>query len=376
MRVAQLIDNLDVGGAEKLQVTLASAARERDVELTVINLGFKKNQPLEKSLEALGARVIRMSARKLLDWRAMRNLAQLLRRERFDVLQSHLEYANIIGALTGRLTGTPVIGTLHSAFLHPKHHPMIHKLEAWSLRHASKRVVAVGQVVAQAHQERLGFRSINVIPNAVASVPPLSEIERYQLRYELCGDVTRPLVISVGRLTEVKGYFDLLDAFAMLRETSPNAALLIVGGGYLYDELAAKIKTLGLSDHAWLLGLRNDVPRLLGASDLYVSASHWEGLPLSVLEAMMAGLPIVATKVGDLPQVVVEGTGTLVEPKSPAQLTSGLQFFLQNPARMQAYGAAAQKHATRHHSVEAWFNQLLTLYREVKCGHDSQIKFD
>jgi len=366
MRIVQLIDNLGVGGAEKLQVTLAEAAQERDVELSVINLALKKEQLLEEVIRENGAQVIRLPARKLLDWKAIHRLAKLLRCERFDVLQTHLEYANIMGAVAGQLSSTPVISTLHSAKLHPKHRPMIHKLEAWTLRNVSKRVIAVGQVVADAHRERLAYRSIDVIPNAVASIAPLSEVERYELRYDLWGDLTRPIVISVGRLTEVKGYFDLLDAFVILRESTPQAALMIVGGGHLYDALASKIKALGLSDHIQLLGLRNDVPRLLAASDLYVSASHWEGLPLSVLEAMMAGLPIVATKVGDLPQAVVEGTGVLIDPKSPAQLATALQFFLSHPKRMRAHGRAAKEHATRHHSTEAWFNQLLTLYREVK----------
>ena len=366
MRIAQLIDSLGVGGAEKLQVTLAEAAQMQNVELSVINLALKKEQLLEETIKAHGARVIQVSARKLLDWKAIHRLAKLLRRERFDVLQTHLEYANIMGGVAGQLSGTPVVSTLHSAKLHPKHRPMIHKFEAWTLRNASKRVVAVGQVVADAHRERLAYRAIDVIPNAVASIAPLSDVERYKLRYDLWGDLTRPLVISVGRLTEVKGYFDLLDAFTILREQTSQAALMIVGGGHLYDELASKIETLGLSNDVKLLGLRNDVPRLLAASDLYVTASHWEGLPLSVLEAMMAGLPIVATKVGDLPQLIVEGTGKLIDPKSPAQLATALHFFLSNPKRMRAYGTSAKEHAMRHHSIEAWFNQLLTLYREVK----------
>ncbi|MGB0387047.1 MAG: glycosyltransferase [Ardenticatenaceae bacterium] len=385
MRIAQLMETLGVGGAEKLQVTLAAAARERDVELTVINLMLQKNQALQEQIRAQGARIIEVPARRLLDWRAIRNLAQVLRRERFDVLQTHLAYANIMGAMAGRMAGIPVVSTLHSAALHPRYHPMVHRLEAWALRYGCQRVVAVGHMVANAHQTRLGKQPITVIPNAVASAPSLTAAERHKLRHELCGDSSRPLLISVGRLTEVKGYFDLLEAFAILREQGTplahaaaggqpassampqaNPALLIVGSGHLYDQLAEKIETLGLSDHAWLLGLRHDVPRLLAASDLYVSASHWEGLPLSVLEAMMAGLPIVATKVGDLPKVVVDGTGILVEPKSPPDLATGLQHFLHHPTRMQTYGAAAQEYATRHHTVEAWFNQLLTLYKEVK----------
>jgi glycosyltransferase involved in cell wall biosynthesis len=208
---------------------------------------------------------------------------------------------------------------------------------------------------------------IEVIPNAVAAAPTISPTERAILRASIVGDQTRPVLISVGRLEQEKGYFDLLHAFATLHQTYPSAALVIVGNGRLHAELAAQLAALSLEGHAVLLGERHDVPRLLAASAIYVSSSHWEGLPVAVLEAMAAGLPIVATSVGDLPHVVVDSTGVLVPPREPRKLAMALQTLLDNPAQRQALGAAAQAYVARNYSPEVWFDRLMALYKEV-CG--------
>lgn len=366
MRVAQLIDSLHVGGAEKLQVTFAQVARARDMSVSVIRLRYHEGAPIPAQLEALGAQVMTFTGRGMADPQRLWRLVRFLRQGRFDVLQTHLTYSNILGTLAGRLAGIPVVATLHSVALDPIHRPAIHQLEARLLRFGPSRVIAVGYAVAELHRPRIG-REIRVIPNAVSEVPPLAPAERAALRREVTGDEARPLLICVGRLTPLKGYPDLIRAFAMLRESHPSAALAIVGGGRLHEELAAQIETLGLSGHAFLLGSRDDVPRLLRASDLYVSASHLEGLPLSILEAMMAGLPVVATSVGDVPRVLVSGTGTTVPPQQPEQLAQAMRAMLDEPEQMRAMGAAGQAHATRHYSLNAWMDQLVALYAEVRA---------
>lgn len=368
MRIAQLIDGLKMGGAEKLQVTMAAAAQAHGADLTVINLLLKSERTLEPEITAHGVRVLHVPTKGLWDLKAIWQLARLLREERFDVLHTQLDYANIMGALAGRLAGVPVVGTLHSSALHPGHKAWVHRAETWALRYGMKKVVAVGHVVADAHRARLGNQSLAIIPNAVPAPEKLTTAEREAVRQEICGASDRPIVISVGRLAVVKGYFDLLEAFAVVQKQVPDAFLAIVGGGRLHEALAQQIEALALTHNVRLLGLRSDVPRLLAASDLYVCSSHWEGLPLSILEAMMAGLPIVATEVGDIPRVVVEGTGKLVPPLAPLLLANGLHALLINPQKRKAFGKRAQEHVMRHHSIDAWFTQLQTLYRDVSMS--------
>ena len=115
-----------------------------------------------------------------------------------------------------------------------------------------------------------------------------------------------------------------------------------------------------------LLGVRNDVPRLLAAGDIFVSASHWEGLPVAVLEAMAVGLPVVATSVGDVPDVVVPGTGLIVPPHQPAALATTIRTLLDDPEQGRQLGMAGRAHVVRNYAIEAWADKLLKLYSELQ----------
>ncbi|MBU1660371.1 MAG: glycosyltransferase, partial [Chloroflexi bacterium] len=154
-------------------------------------------------------------------------------------------------------------------------------------------------------------------------------------------------------------------AFAALHQKIPAAYLIIVGGGTLYDQLSEQVAALKLEKHTQLLGARTDVPRLLAASDIYVNASHREGLPLAILEAMSAGLPVVATGVGGVPELV-GGRGILVPPRRPEAFTAALVSLLNDPARQRSLGMAARAHVNHHYAPSPWFEQILAVYQEVK----------
>jgi glycosyltransferase involved in cell wall biosynthesis len=122
-----------------------------------------------------------------------------------------------------------------------------------------------------------------------------------------------------------------------------------------------------------LAGERNDVPQLLASSDVYASSSHREGLPLTVLEAMMAGLPVVATSVGDVPNVVTNETGVVVPPHHPEELAAALEELLKNPEKRQAMGKAAQQRALREYSVDAWMKKHVALYQDMLASSKRSI---
>lgn len=368
MRIARIVDSLTWGGVEKAQLTFATELHRRNISLTIMSLD-RCDPPIEEPLRALGVQIELFLARGLLNPQRIARMARFLKRERFDVLQTHLTYGNIIGAMVGRLSGIPTVATLHSARRVQQERLSDYGrewLETLALRFGVQRVLAVGQVVARAHQSRIPNKHIHIIPNAAPAPHTITPTERETLRAELCdGDPTRTVLIAVGRLTPAKGFRDLLTAFAQLREHHPAALLVIVGDGELTDTLTTQIASPGLQEHARLLGYRDDVPRLLCASDVFVSSSHWEGLSWALLEAMATGLPVVATDVGEVPIVLVEGTGLIVPPKNPALLAEGLRSLLDDPARMRALGAAARQHVDRHYSVSAWVDQHLALYEEM-----------
>lgn len=366
MKILQIIDSLTWGGAQKMVVHLARSLHPLGVEVMVINLREPPNPIVKEYLEAAGAKVYTYPFPKLFTPSSIRQIIELVYRERFDLIQAYLAYSNVIGALAGWLTGTPVIGSLRSTSDSPQEYSRKREiLDNLALRYFCKRVLANGYAVAEAGHKRLGDIKIDVIPNAVDLIGPLSQEERQALRQEIVGDLKGPIILSVGRMDYRKGFPELINGFAKICSEYPSAALVIAGGGGLFDTLMAQIAEMNLEDRIILLGSRDDVPRLLGIADIYVNSSNSEGMPVSVLEAMAAGLPVIATTVGDTPYVVQPGTGILIPPSDPDQIAHALKRLLDSPEERFTLGDLARQHIATHHGLQAWTNQILELYSQV-----------
>lgn len=367
--ILYIVDGLRVGGAEKLIVTFAQELSHHPDTLTIVTL--QRIVPaMLAAVEAAGAQVIPLHSKKLIDPFRFFRLWQLVRREHFAVIHTHLTAANILGGLVGRLTGTPVVTTLHSTRLSSQDHFYHGRLQDWVLSHLTTQVIGVGWEVAVTHQARLGLDNLLVLPNAVALPPPLPAAERDRLRAELVGDSTAVILIAIGRLRSHKGFLDLLTAFAEVHRACPQTRLLIAGQGPQEAELAAEITALGLDGKALLLGLRHDIPNLLAASDIYASATHWEGLPVSMLEAMAAGLPSVVTAVGDVPQVMDETMGILLPPQQPEAFAQALRRMVETPAEWPCFGRAARQKVIDSYNADAWVEKQLALYRQLVYRRD------
>lgn len=365
MRVLQLIDTLGFGGAQRLLATLVEA-RSPLFDSVVAGLSAPWHQALIEQIEATHGRVIKLSGKGLLDLKRLRRLTALLRQERIDVIHAHLAYATILGGLAGRLVGVPMVVTLHDTPAeHPYYHPVRSRLESWSLQFVARQVIVSSPTLATLHAKRLPKAQLSVIPPAVTISPPLTAAERVDVRTQLVGTAQRPILIAVGRLTPSNGYPDLLAAFAQARETHTEAALLIVGSGMLYGQLEEQVKLLGLENHVYLLGGRADVGRLLAASDVYVNCSYSETAPIAILEAMAAGLPVIATQVGEAARIVTPSVGMIVPPKSPPKLAEALTVYLHQLADLPQRGQMARAYVAQHYSPENWAKQLAALYASV-----------
>ena len=132
-----------------------------------------------------------------------------------------------------------------------------------------------------------------------------------------------------------------------------------------YKIECALARELKLDDRVIFLGFRSDVDRLLEASDIYISSSYWEGLPLATLEAMAAGLPVITTSVGDAPKIVNSEVGIVVPPHQPALLAQALLTLFEKPNEAKAMGMAARGEITREFSADSWMDKLLNLYQEL-----------
>ena len=188
-----------------------------------------------------------------------------------------------------------------------------------------------------------------------------------------------PFVIgTVGRLQDVKDQATLIEAFALLCAQRPQGRdglrLAIVGDGPLRERLAQKARDAGVSELVWFPGARNDIPELMRSFDVFALSSIAEGTPVTLLEAMACGVPVVATNVGGIPEVVQDGVNGALVPASNAQaLAEALRRYVDDPARVAAHGAAAREKIERHYSVAAMVGAYTALYDQL-CNSKTTFK--
>jgi glycosyltransferase involved in cell wall biosynthesis len=173
--------------------------------------------------------------------------------------------------------------------------------------------------------------------------------------------------LAVGRFEVAKDYPNMLRGFAGARERCPQAVLLLVGRGSLQAETEALAQALGLGGAVRFLGVRNDVPELMSAADGYVMSSAWEGMPIVLLEAAAAGLPVVATRVGGNPEVVGdEETGFLVPPRDSDALGLAMVRLMESSeAQRRSMGERGREHVRLHYGLDRVVDRWEELYREV-----------
>jgi L-malate glycosyltransferase len=358
--ILQMIDALKVGGAEQMLIIFAENLPADAGKLTIVTFRVKATH-MQAQLEQLGAQVVIIEGKTLLDPRRLWRLYRFLRQSKPDVIHAHLTTAIILGSFMGRLLKIPVVCTLHNTQLKSKN-----PIRLWFHRQALKRankVLAVGYKVADSFRDEINPQPIEVMLNAVTPMPPFPPEAQQTLRQSVVGNFTGRILICVGRLVKAKGHADLLTAYAQIIAEFPDTRLLLVGDGVLRPDLEAFIREHHLEKHVHLLGLRQDVPALLALSDIFVSASHWEGLPIAVLEAMASGLPVVGTDVGDVGHVVVEGTGIIVPPHTPDQFATALRTLLSDPTKLDTYGANAKRHIETTYNAQTWVQKLIDIYQ-------------
>lgn len=209
-------------------------------------------------------------------------------------------------------------------------------------------------------------------PDAVSVVRNGRDVATYRdataaaVEAELDIDGDELVVGTVGRVLERKGHFELVTAWADLQRRRPDARLLVVGDGEDRAAIEAHAREQGCADSVQFLGTRRDVPQLLAAMDVFAFPSHFEGLPGAVVEAMAAGLPVVATPVDGTAELLeAYRTGLFVRPKAPAELAWALTRLLDDPELREALGTAAQREAEAAFDIDTMVANFEALYREV-----------
>lgn len=357
LRVVMLIDTLVAGGAEDFATQLAvhlDPARFRRTlcvsrwtpdALQRQGAEIEFGQLRDAGVEFLGLErplgpAQDLSLRRRLSLGAWGPLVRRLRAGEVDVLHAHKFGSNVWAALLG-LIARPPVAIAHEQTWSYEGQPLRRFLDRELIARRADAFICVSNLDRKRmiEIERIDPAKIVLVPNAIPTPPPASGPD---LRAELGIAEGTPVIGTVCRLSEQKRLDVLLEAINLLRRKFPEARLLIAGDGPERDALEALIANLGLDEIVTLLGRRTDLPELLAAFDVAVSSSDYEGTPLALMDCMAADLPIVATRVGGVPELIEDGVqGRLVERRDPRALAEALGELLANPERAATMGRNA-----------------------------------
>lgn len=369
--VVTLVDGLGRhGGAEHLALSIATRLDPERFDSTLCVSRWPPpadEVPPEAALEALaqaGVRFLPLGRRRKTDVWVWRRLAGFLRRHHVQVLHAHKFGSNVWGTAVGRAAGVPVV-LAHEHTWSYTGQPLRRLLDRELVARGADRFIAVSRedqrrMVAV---ERIPIERTLFLPNGV---PATAAPSGNDVRRELDLAVDAPVIGSVGSLRPQKAYDVLLHAAARLRSDWPDLAVLVVGGGSEQARLEALRRELGLEQAVHLLGFRGDVPDVLRALDVAICSSDFEGSPLSVLEYMDAGLGIVATAVGGVPDLIDDGVhGLLVAPRDPDALARAVDALLRDPERRRRLGEQARERRRAEFGIETMVHRIEELYEQL-----------
>jgi glycosyltransferase involved in cell wall biosynthesis len=351
-RLLEVLGYSRTGGAAESVVELTAAFARDGIEVTVA----APDEPgFGARVRRAGGRFVPVAMASRRDLSSFARLLMLMRRERFDAVHTHCRNADLHGGLAARATGTPLVVHLRGLLVDGEgalSSGLVDRIHRALLRRLPRRIVAISEAVRSRALAVLG-----VAPERVVTVRNGVEVGRFRapardaaaLRAEFAIPDGAPLLLAVGALGRCKGQDLLIDALAATR-SAPHA--LIVGDGDADgDELArlrAQAARRGVSARVRFAGRRDDVCDLLHAADLFVHPARWEGFGRVVAEAMAAARPVVATRVGGVPEIVADGvTGRLVDPELPDLLARAIDELLFDRSLARRLGDAAERFAVR-----------------------------
>jgi glycosyltransferase involved in cell wall biosynthesis len=357
--VLHIITRLIIGGAqENTMLTAALLDPDRYAVDVISGPQTGSEGSLQEEVRARGIPLTIEPAlvreiRPAKDLLAVVRLARFIRRSRYAIVHTHSSKAGVLGRWAAWLAGTPIIvHTVHGWGHHERQHPLARRFYIL-LEQVTQRITDKLIVVSPRNIEK-GLADGIATPAKYVTIRSGIELDRFRrparpreaVRAELGIPLDAPVVGTVTRLSPQKAPLDFVTAAAQVAASRPNAHFVVVGDGPLRAEVESRVAAAGLAGRFHLTGLRRDVPDLLHSFDVFALTSLWEGLPRVLIQAMAAGLPVVATAVDGSAEAVEDGVnGLLTPPGDPQALAAALLRLLGDPALAAQMGAAGQERA-------------------------------
>ncbi len=369
LRILLVIKGLSFGGAERLLMETVAAGDRNGFHYEVAHVlaGF---DGLADAVRAGGTEVHSLGASRSADLSWLGRLRSLVIAGRIDVVHFHLPYT----AALGRLAVATIPRAERPAVVYTEH-------SLWNLAAVitkgvnragisrDQSLIVVSQAAFDALPPALQGRARVIVHGVSRTQADKLTADRDRIRTEVRAELGIPdgdlLLLTVANIRPEKGYDVLLDATRILAERDVPIRVAAVGGGPMEDEIRERHRALGLGDRMQFLGQRDDVLRLMAAADIYVLASRQEGMPVTLMEATSMGLPIVATSVGGVPQVITdEVEGLIVPPGDPEKLADALQRVAADPTLRDRLGRAAHEKSAMF-DVTGASREIEGIYRKI-----------
>lgn len=374
IKVLVLTASLNTGGAETFILNLlrhfdrAGGGRSKsygDVEIHLCAFGSKSiygdRSQLPKVRE-LNIPVKLIPAKRFYDLRTLVQIRRYIIQNDIALIHTFLSHADIVGNIVGRWLKLPVITSLRNM---PLEYQALRFDLRWlmknvAIRFATKLVALSEDIRLQSMTAwQLDAERITTIHNGTA----LNELRKIPLGNNRPNTQSEIVVTTIGRLAPQKAHTDLLRAAKIVVSQFPSVKFQIAGEGALRPVLEALARELEIESHVALLGARQDIPRILSGSDIFVLSSLWEGMSMAAIEAMAAGRPQVLTLVGANSELIVDGQqGLLVPPAAPEALAEAILKLVRNKALREQMGANARKRAIEQFSIETACEKYQALY--------------
>jgi glycosyltransferase involved in cell wall biosynthesis len=337
IKVIHLVEELTIGGLEKILTSIVLNLDKKKYNVSVWCLregGFFANKLIKEGFDV-----------KILNILTSRNplsiykLYKLLKNCKFDIIHTHAYSAGTIGRMSAFLAGIPIIIS-HNHSVYDYYNRYYHFVE-WLLSLITDRIICISDIVNRFANEtqRINAKKLMTIHNGIDSEYTVSEKRTSGLRKELDIPVDHSVICTIAHMEEHKGIKYFLESASLLLQSRNDISFLLVGEGALKEELKILCADLKIEKNVIFAGERSDIPEILSLTDIFVLPSLREGLPLTILEAMACGKPVIATNVGGVPEVVKDGvSGILVPPKDTEALHSAMNELLGNREKLKKMG--------------------------------------